>query len=401
MKKAVVRSVTARPRRAGRCLASGSVLLGLLAAAPALHAATLTQAPFGQTVAGEPVTRYTLTAKNGVSVSFMSYGGVITQIMTPDRDGHLGNIVLNFPTLRDYQAHSRKEGLFFGALIGRYANRIAGGHFTIDGTAYSIPTNDKTNSLHGGPEGFDTHVWSVRPVRTSGDTVSAALTLVSPDGDQGFPGKMTVTVTYALTDAGALSIDYKATTDKPTVLNLTNHSYFTLGGPGAQNGVLDEVLQINAARYTPVKSTLIPTGDLAPVEGTPFDFRKPKPIGRDLRAVNAQLLYAHGYDHNWVIDGPKGRDGLRQAAILVDPASGRTLECRTDQPGVQVYTSNFLDGSVGGATALYRQSDAVTFETQHYPDSPNQKNFPTTRLNPGQTFHSRTVFRFGVSPAAP
>ena len=379
-------------------LALGSgVTSGILAFTPLSHAATITRAPFGKTVTGEPVTLYTLRAKNGVSVSFMSYGGVITQILTPDRYGKLGNIVLNFPTLQDYQAHSRKNGMFFGALIGRFANRIAGGHFTIDGKTYSIPTNNKTNSLHGGPEGFDVHVWHVQPVKTSGDVVSAALTLESPDGDQGFPGRMTVTVIYALTDKGDFSIDYTAKTDKPTVLNLTNHTYFTLSGPTAQNGILDEILQLNASRYTPVNATLIPTGDLAAVEGTPFDFRKPKPIGRDLRAVNAQLLYSHGYDHNWVIDGRKDKNGLRQAAILKDPTSGRILECLTDQPGVQVYTSNFLNGSVGGGDAIYRQSDAVTFETQHYPDSPNQKTFPTTRLNPGQTFHSRTVFRFGVS----
>jgi len=382
-----------------RVLLGGAAVATLLAASQA-RAATMSQKSFGETTAGEAVTLYTMTAKNGVSVSFMSYGGVITQIMTPDRDGKLGNIVINLPSLREYQAHSRKEGLFFGALIGRYGNRIAGGHFSLDGKTYSIPANNGKNSLHGGPEGFDTRVWTVTPGATTGETVSAALSLVSPDGDQGFPGTMHVTVTYSLTDAGAFSIDYKATTDKPTVLNLTNHSYFTLGGPGARNGILDEVLQINASRYTPIGATLIPSGDLASVADTPFDFRKPKPIGQDLRAVNAQLLYAHGYDHNWVIDGPKGRDGLRRAAILTDPTTGRTLECDTDQPGVQVYTSNFLDGSVGGDKAIYRESDAVTFETQHFPDSPNQKAFPTTRLNPGQTFHSRTVFRFGTVPAA-
>lgn len=373
---------------------------GALLCGAALHggaqAATLKSEAFGTTTGGAAVKLYTMTAANGVSVSFMSYGGVITKILVPDRAGRPGNVVLGFPTLADYEKQSRKNGLFFGALIGRFANRIANGRFSLDGHEYAVPVNDGPNSLHGGTDGFDDRVWSARVLSSSGRTVRVALTLVSADGDQGYPGRLSVTVTYGLSDDGALSIDYAATTTKPTVLNLTNHSYFTMAGVGAQDGVFGQMLQLHASRYTPVNETLIPTGELEPVSGTPFDFTQPKAIGRDIRVPHEQLIRARGYDHNWVLDGTRDADGLSRAATLWDPVSGREMTCSTTEPGVQVYTSNFLNGTVAGKDAIFRQSDAVTFETQHFPDSPNQASFPTTRLDPGRTFHSRTVFRFGI-----
>lgn len=374
------------------------LLAATLAAGPAIAAgaASLTTAPFGTTTDGKPVSLVTLDSGHGVTVKFMTYGGIITEILAPDRDGHAGNIVLGFPTLKDYETKSAEGGLYFGALVGRYANRIAKGHFALDGHEYTLPVNNGPNALHGGIKGFDKQVWTLTPRATSGPDVAAELHLTSPAGQEGYPGTLNVTVTYSLSDRNALTIHYTATTDADTVLNLTNHSYFNLAGAGSRDGVFNQVLMVDADRYTPTDSTAIPTGPLAPVAGTPFDFRKPTAIGARIRDDDQQLIWAHGYDHNWVLNRPDGATGPRLAATLFDPATGRTLECLTTEPGVQIYTGNFLTGQYAGNGGAFRQTDAVTFETQHFPDSPNHPDYPTTELKPGQTFDSTTVFRFGM-----
>ena len=370
--------------------------IGLLLAVTAAHAATLTTTAFGTTKAGQPVTLTTMTAADGVAVSFMSYGGIITRIDAPDRNGRLADVVLGFPTLQGYETDSAAGGLYFGAVVGRYANRIARGHFTLDGQTYTLAINNPPNSLHGGLDGFDKRVWSVEPGPTSGRVVSATLRLTSPDGDQGYPGEMKVAVTYSLSDNGALTLRYQATTNKDTVLNLTNHSYFNLNGAGSHDGVFDQVLTVNADRYTPTDATSIPLGHNDPVAGTSFDFRQPTPIGAHIRDDDVQLIQAQGYDHNWVLNGAGGPTPSF-AARLSDPSNGRTLDVLTTQPGVQIYTANFLKGIYSGTGGVYRQTDGVTFETQHFPDSPNQPGFPTTELKPGQTYDQTTIFEFGVS----
>ena len=358
-------------------------------------AATLTSAPFGRHD-GQPVTLYTMTSGRGVTVSFMSYGGIITAIDAPDRHGKTADIVLGFPDLQGYETVSARDGLYFGALIGRYANRIARGHFTLDGHDHALPVNNGPNSLHGGLVGFDKRIWTVTTGPTSGPAVSAQLTLTSADGDQGYPGTLMVTVTYTLSSNNAFTIRYRATTDRPTVLNLTNHSYFNLAGVGAPNGVFDQMMTIDADHYTPTDATAIPLGAQAKVAGTPFDFRHPTAIGAHIRVPDQQLLWAHGYDHNWVLNKTGDVSHPQFAARLHDPSSGRTLDVETTQPGVQVYTGNFLNGTDAGTGGIYRQTDGVTFETQHYPDSPNHPDYPTTELQPGQTFDETTVFRFSV-----
>jgi len=366
-----------------------------LAATPS-NAATLSSAPFGTARDGKPVTLYTLRSSKGLVVKFMSYGGVITEIDAPDRHGRMADVVLGFDTLEEYETKSAEGGLFFGALIGRYANRIAKGHFTLDGKGYDIPLSNPPNALHGGTVGFDKKVWDVTPGPASGHSVSAQLHLTSPDGDQGFPGTLKVTVTYTLGDDNAFSIRYQATTDKPTVLNLTNHSYFNLAGAGSPDGVFAQTLMVDADRYTPTDKTAIPLGHNDPVDGTPFDFRNATPIGARIRANDQQLIWAQGYDHNWVLN-KHGRSGPVLAARETDPGSGRVLECLTTQPGVQIYTANFLKGAYAGHGGIYRQTDGVTFETQHFPDSPNQPAFPTTVLRPGQQFDETTIFRFSTT----
>ena len=375
----------------------GALLAAASLTAPSLtaNAATLTTASFGTTTDGKPVSLTTMTAADGVTVKFMSYGGIITEILAPDRYGHTADVVLGFPTLKDYETKSAAGGLYFGALVGRYANRIAKGRFTLDGTTYQLAINNPPNALHGGLKGFDKRVWTVQPGATSGRVVSATLRLTSPDGDQGYPGEMKVVVVYGLADDGSLTIHYRATTNKDTVLNLTNHSYFNLSGVGSRDGVYNQVMTINADRYTPTDATAIPLGQNVPVAGTPFDFRQPTAIGAHIRDDDIQLIQAHGYDHNWVIN-PGNKSGPTFAARLFDPKSGRELTVLTTQPGVQVYTSNFLKGEYAGNGGIYRQTDGVTFETQHFPDSPNQPSFPTTELKPGQTFDQTTIFKFGV-----
>jgi aldose 1-epimerase len=357
----------------------------------------LSTAPFGATTDGKPVTLTTMTSSHGVTVKFMSYGGIITEILAPDRNGRQADIVLGFATLREYETKSAEGGLYFGALIGRYANRIAGGRFSLDGHEYKLAINNPPNALHGGLKGFDKQVWTMEPLTTSGNSVSAVLRLTSPDGDQGYPGTLRVAVTYTLADDNTFRIHYQATTNKDTVLNLTNHSYFNLAGAGSPNGVYGQILTVNADQYTPTDKTSIPLGQNAPVGDTPFDFRQPTPIGARIRADDQQLLWAQGYDHNWVLNKPGDAATPQMAARAYDPASGRTLECLTTEPGVQIYTSNFLKGAYAGHGGIYRQTDAFTLETQHFPDSPNHPAFPTTELRPGQQFDSTTIFRFGTA----
>lgn len=357
---------------------------------------TISKQPFGQ-VNGVDVDRYTLANANGMQVRILTYGGIIQSIMAPDRLGRSADVVLGFPTLADYVAHNSPAaggGVYFGALVGRYANRIAKGTFTLDGVTYHVPVNNNGNSLHGGINGFDQKVWSATEVPGNG-TVGLQLSVVSPDGDQGYPGTLTTTVTYTLDNLNQLRIDYQATTDKPTVLNLTNHTYWNLAGESSGT-VYGQQLQINANRYTPTDATQIPTGQLASVQGTPFDFRTSHAIGDQVTDNNPQLLIAQGYDHNYVLNRPDSTS-LVEAAKANDPVSGRTLTILTTQPGLQFYSGNFLTGTlVGTGGHIYRQSAGFALETQHFPDSPNEPSFPTTVLNPGQTFRQTTVFALGA-----
>jgi aldose 1-epimerase len=353
---------------------------------------------FGTTSGGVPVERHVL--RNGrLEVAVLSYGGIVQSVRVPDRDGAVADVVLGFSDVAAYEQLSP----YFGALVGRYANRIARARFSLDGHTYELAANNGPNNLHGGPDGFDRRVWDVEPV---GDA-ALRLRLESPDGDQGFPGRLTAVVTYTLAGDDGLRIDYAVTNEEPeggraTVVNVTNHSYFNLAGEGS-GSVGDHELQLVARRFTPVDATAIPLPEAPlPVEGTPLDFRSPTPIGARWREGHEQLERCQGYDHNWVLDGAEGgapvRDGLALAAVAHDPASGRVLETWTDQPGVQFYSGNFLDGSFAGkAGRLYRQGDGFCLETQHWPDSPNRPDFPSTVLRPRQTFTTSTLWRFAVA----
>ncbi|MGV9799368.1 aldose epimerase family protein [Mycobacterium sp. NPDC003449] len=354
---------------------------------------SITSEPFGQ-VGTAPVDRYTLDSGNGMRVRILSYGGTIQSIEVPDRDGQAGNVTLGFPTLEGYLNNTGDAKTYFGAIIGRYGNRIAKGTFALNGAEHHVPINNNGNSLHGGTAGFDSKVWQASP-QSGDDGAGLKLQYVSPAGEMGYPGTLTTTVTYTVTPSNELHIDYHATTDAPTVVNLTNHTYFNLAGEDALN-VYDQDLTINADSYTPTDSTQIPTGQIAPVKGTPFDFTAPTAIGAHITANDPQLLLAHGYDHNWVIN--RGNDsGLVQAAKATDPKTGRTLTVSTTEPGVQVYTSNFIEGAFTGTSGhIYRQGAGFTMETQHFPDSPNRPNFPSTTVNPGQAYDSKTVFAFGT-----
>ncbi|MFF9000696.1 aldose epimerase family protein [Streptomyces achromogenes] len=344
---------------------------------------------FGTLADGTEVHRWSL--ENGSTrMKVLSYGGVVQSLQLPDRHGRYANVVAGFDDIADYAAKSP----YFGALIGRYGNRIDAGRFTLDGKQYQLDVNDGGNSLHGGAKGFDKRVWDVEPF-TEGTDVGLRLRYTSADGEMGYPGTLRARVTYTLTRHGDWRIDYEATTDKATVVNLTSHVYWNLAGEGS-GGIEDHELSIAAARYTPTDSGLIPTGELAKVAGTPFDFRHAKPIGRDLRAGHEQLVLAKGYDHNWVLD--KGITARPEhIATLRDPRSGRTLKIATDQPGLQFYSGNFLDGTLTGTSGhTYRQGDALCLETQHFPDSPNHPAFPSTVLRPGQTYRTTTIHRFGA-----
>jgi aldose 1-epimerase len=338
---------------------------------------------FGHTPEGTPVDLYSL-ADGKVEVRIMTYGGIIVSVRTPDRNGKLDDVVLGCDSVEKYVAQTAH----FGGIIGRYANRIAHGTFQLDGKTYSVPKNDGDNALHGGIRGFDKVVWGAKQIQDG-----IELTYVSKDGDQGFPGNLSTTVRYTLS-GGALRIEYSATTDKDTVLTLTNHSYFNLKGQG-KGDVLGHVLKIDASRITPVDATLIPTGELKSIGGTPFDFRTPHAVGERIDADDPQLRLGHGYDHNFVLDHAPGQ--LAEAAEVYEPTTGRILRVLTTEPAVQLYTGNFLDGSITGKEGrVYNRRFALCLETQHFPDSPNHPSFPSTELKPGQEFHSVTVFQFSA-----
>jgi aldose 1-epimerase len=346
--------------------------------------------PFGTGPGGTPVSIYTLKNVAGMEVKITNYGGTITSIKVPDRDHKFGDVVLGFDTLAGYTAKSNTS--YFGALIGRYGNRLAGGAFKLDGKAYQVPKNDGPNSLHGGLEGFNKRVWEAKEVK-SADGPALELRYLSPDGEQGYPGNLKVTVRYTLDQKNGLHIDYSATTDKDTVLNLTNHSYFNLKGAGTPSALTHKVT-LAADRYTPVNSTLIPTGAIDSVAGTPFDFRKATEPGARIGQQNEQLKLGKGYDHNFVLNHPG--DLTIAAAKIEEPESGRVMEVFTDQPGIQFYTGNFLDGTNTGIGGPYVFRSALCFETQHFPDSPNHANFPSAVLHSGERFHSTTIYRFSV-----
>lgn len=338
---------------------------------------------------------YTLKNDSGMTVQVTNYGAIITSIQVPDRDGKLADVALGYHKLEDYINAVDKP--YFGAIVGRYGNRIAGGEFELNGETYSLLKNNGENHLHGGAVGFDKVVWEARYDQGAN---SIQLSYLAKDREEGYPGNLQVRVTYSLREDNSLVIDYHATTDKATPVNLTQHTYFNLKGEGAGT-ILDHELMLNAARYTPVDEGLIPTGELAPVAGTPFDFQTAKPIGRDIDQKHEQLKFGGGYDHNWVLNRPKGDGELSLAARVTEPASGRVLEVFTTEPGIQFYCGNFLDGRLTGKSGRpYVHRGGFCLETQHFPDSPNQPEFPSTILKPGETYESQTVFKFSTASSS-
>ncbi len=359
------------------------------AASPAAGPGQITSQPFGK-ADGIPVELYTLINGNGMQVRVMTYGGIVQAIRVPGADDELVNVALGFGTLEEYVAGNP----YFGAIIGRYGNRIAAGTFTLDGTEYTLPINNDPNTLHGGERGFDKRIWTATEIEEA-DAVGLQLEYVSPDGEQGYPGTLTTRVTYRLTNNNELRIDYLATTDAPTIVNLTNHTYFNLAGEGS-GSIYDHQLMLNADNYTPVDATLIPTGQIAGVVGTPFDFTEATAIGENIREDNEQIIVGRGFDHNFVLNRESPDDtSLILAATVTEPESGLTMEVETTEPGIQFYSGNFLDGTtIGTSGRPYRQSDAFCLETQHFPDSPNQPEFPSTELRPGEEYTSTTIYRF-------
>lgn len=355
-----------------------------------LAQAELRSEVFGQTQDGDTVTLFTLTNAQGMKVGVIDYGGIITEITVPDREGNMDNVVLGFDNLAQYESGHP----FLGALVGRYANRIGKAQFTLDDSTYVLAANNGPNSLHGGLKGFDKRIWKSEGFRNN-DGVAVKLMYTSVDGEEGYPGTLNTTVTYTLTDSNELRIDYFATTDKKTVLNLTNHSYFNLKDGGASD-ILGHELMLKADFFTPVDSTMIPTGEIRSVEGTPFDFRNPKTIGTEIDAEDQQIQYGGGYDHNYILNRPNDLE-LVSFAIVYEPSSSRKMEVLTTLPGVQLYCGNFLDGSlIGPGGKVYQKRSGLCLETQHYPDSPNKPEFPSPVLEPGETYEHTTVFRFGV-----
>ncbi len=383
-------------RSISRVFAIGAATMLLLAALPnAAVAQSVSSAPFDTTSDGAAVEQWTLTNANGMEVKILTWGGTLSQVNVPDRDGNIANVNLGFDNMADYESMSP----YFGTITGRYANRIALGKFTIDGEEYSLAINNDPNALHGGLKGFDKVVWTAEEVE-SDEGVAVQFSYMSPDMEEGYPGNLDVKVTYTLTDENELLMDYLATTDKTTVINLTNHAYWNLKGEG-MGTIDDHVLQLNASNYTPVDPTLIPTGEIAPVADTPFDFTTPTAIGERNRSDHEQIIIGRGYDHNWVLDREHSADGAwddrswMMAARLSEPSTGRVLEVWTEEPGIQFYAGNFLDGTVyGQADKAFRQGDGLALETQIFPDSPNQEGFPNALLAPGEEYKTRTSYKF-------
>jgi aldose 1-epimerase len=367
-------------------LLAAPLLSPLAAAASRTALPSIDKTSFGR-VGEQQVEVYTLTNTRHIEARIMTYGATLVSLATPDRDGHIQNIILGFDSLEPYLAGVP----YFGATVGRYANRIAGGRFNLDGKTYQLPLNDKTNSLHGGKRGFDKRVWTAEPLHEAHGS-ALRLTYVSAAGEEGYPGELTAHVTYRLGDDDTLAIEYQATTTAPTPVNFANHAYFNLTGDPKQT-ILDHVLTLNADRFTPVDAALIPSGQLRDVAGTPFDFRTPQVVGSRIEAADEQLRLGHGYDHNWVLNKPKPT-ALTVAAVLTDPRSGRILEVRTTQPGIQFYSGNFMDGKPAGSGSVFQHRTGLCLETQHFPDSPNHPAFPNTILRPGQTYVEKTVLVF-------
>jgi aldose 1-epimerase len=367
-------------------LGAGACLVGCATSGP--HVDRISRKPCGTAPDGQSVEMFSLRNAGGMQATIMNYGGIVTSLRVPDRNGNPGDVVLGYEHLDGYL----KSTPYFGCLVGRYGNRIAKGQFSVGGGSYTLATNNPPNALHGGLQGFDKVVWKVLKADVGPDGPRLVLHYVSKDGEEGYPGNLSVTATYTLTADNALRLDYKATTDKPTVLNLTQHSYFNLRGSG---DILGHVVQINGDKFTPVDATLIPTGELRPVEGTPFDFRKPTAIGARVSQQDEQLNFGKGYDHNWVINKPWGE--LVLMARVVEPVTGRVLEVLSTEPGVQFYCGNFLDGTITGKGGwVYQFRNGFCFEPQHYPDSPNHPAFPTTELKPGQTYQNTIIYRFST-----
>lgn len=347
----------------------------------------ITKEVFGKTADGRQIDLYTLTNDNGIEVQITNYGGIIVTLRTPDREGELGDIMLGFDQAENYVTRNP----FFGCLVGRYGNRIAQGRFTLDGQEYQLAVNAGGNHLHGGRRGFDKAVWEAEMIKQA-DLVGLKLHYVSPDGEENYPGTLDTTVHYTLNSRNELQIEYMATTDRPTILNLTNHSYFNLSGEGSGT-ILGHKLTLNADRFTPVDEMLIPTGELRSVDGTPLDFRQSTTIGDRIDADDEQLRYGKGYDHNWVLNHAPGE--MAWAARVYDPVTGRVMEVDTDEPGIQFYAGNMMPPQMPGKKGkTYLRRGGLCLETQHFPDSPNHPNFPSTVLRPGETYHSRTIFRF-------
>lgn len=378
-----------------RKLLAVAITAFLFGGASAASAGEASKASFGSTPDGKDVTVVTLTNGKGVTAKVISLGAALYALDIPDRNGKAGDVVLGYPDLKG----TFEKPQYFGDTVGRYANRIAKGKFKLDGKEYTVPVNDGPNSLHGGKLGFDKVVWTVDKVE-SGATPSVTMTYVSPDGDQGYPGTLTATATYTLNDKNELIIEYTATTDKPTIVNITNHTYWNLAGEGS-GSVMDQKLMIAGDAYLPTDATAIPTGEVRGVAGTDFDFRKAKPIGRDVRdAKEQQIVFGRGFDHNWVISRKEAAQP-REVARVTDPKSGRVLSLWSAQPGLQFYSGNFLDGTTSGKSGgVYRQGDAFALEPQLFPDTPNQPDFGSARLDPGHTYKNVMTYKFSTDKAA-